>query len=78
MFSVGIHHGAAVVVYNVALGPYVVNIRMLNMNSKESHTLAGLLDQGSFGKIVALADEHGEFVCKRVRLTKSANSQSGK
>lgn len=64
-------NAAAVITYHVLLGPYVVTVKMLNMNSRIFDRLTPSMGAGAFGLIVPLSDENESFVAKRIGFTKS-------
>ena len=51
-----VEHGAAVVTYDVLLGPYIVTITLLNL-SDHVFDISESICHGSFGNIIPLADE---------------------
>lgn len=50
-------NGAAVVTYVVLAGPYIVRVRMLNLNERTKDELTTSSYKGAFGRIILLADE---------------------
>ena len=50
-----VERGASVITYHVLLGPYVVNIKMLNLSDRVFDKKESI-SQGSFGSIIPLTD----------------------
>jgi hypothetical protein len=68
---VNVERGAAVLTYHVFVGPFVVIVKVLNIdedlnNSSEIITLK----KGSFGSIIAENDGNEQFVVKRIKFRK--------
>lgn len=60
---------AAIVDYQVIVGPYAVGARMLNLADRVFEHLTSSIGEGSFGSIIPLVDEKDEYVAKRIRFT---------
>lgn len=63
-----VERGAALVTYNVLLGTYIVNVKMLNIDDSIFNDNGKSLGRGSFGSVVPLHDDVGEFVAKRIQF----------
>ncbi len=49
--------GASIIDYAVLLGPYIVVVRMLNVNERTFGQFGSYLGKGSFGSVLSLRDE---------------------
>lgn len=49
--------GASIIDYAVLLGPYIVVVRMLNINERTFDQFGSYLGKGSFGSVLSLRDE---------------------
>ena len=49
--------GASIIDYAVLLGPYIVVVRMLNVNERTFDQFGSYLGKGSFGSVLSLRDE---------------------
>jgi serine/threonine protein kinase len=63
-----VERGASLITYDVLLGPYIVGVKMLNIDDHIFQESGQSLGKGSFGSIVPLRDELGELVAKRIKF----------
>lgn len=66
-----IRDDALTVNYQVLTGPFIVNVKMLNLENKMFDHLTKRINNGAFGSIIPLSDEGGKFVAKRIKFDES-------
>jgi hypothetical protein len=66
-----VERGAAIITYHVFVGPFIVVVKMLNIEDRVNNISEALiLGKGVFGSIVAQYDGKEQFVAKRVEFDK--------
>jgi hypothetical protein len=64
---VNVERGAAVLTYHVFVGPFVVNVKVLNIDEDiNNNSEITTLKRGCFGSIIAQNDGNEQFVAKRI------------
>jgi hypothetical protein len=77
VLCVNVERDVAVLTYHVFVGPFVVNVKMLNIdedlyNSSEMATLK----KGNFGSIIAQNGGNEQFVAKRIKFRRELHLMS--
>jgi hypothetical protein len=66
-----VERGAAIITYHVIVGPFIIIVKMLNIEDEINNSSASIiLGKGGSGSIVARCDGKEQFVAKRMEFKK--------
>lgn len=63
-----VERGGAVVTYFVTVGPFIAELRMLNLDAQCEMNESSAIGKGAFGVVVPIQDDARELVAKRIKF----------
>jgi hypothetical protein len=77
VICVNVERGAAVVTYHVYVGPFIVNVKVLNIDEDlNDNSQVITLGKGAYGSIIAQNEGNEQFVAKRIKFSRNLQMMS--